>query len=445
MRIQLSEHFNYGKLIRFVFPSIMMMIFTSIYGVVDGLFVSNFVGKVPFAAINLMMPLFMILASIGFMIGTGGSAIVAKTIGEGDTRRANRYFSLFVYATLIGGTLITVLGQIFLKQAAMLFGAEGEMLDCCVRYGRITISAMPFFMLQNVFQSFFVAAEKPKLGLYVIILAGVTNMVLDALLVVVIPLGLEGAALATAISQTVGGLIPIIYFVRKNDSLLKLTGTRFYGNVMLKTCANGSSELMSNISASIVTILFNYQLMKYAGDNGVAAYGVVMYVSFIIAAIFIGYSIGVAPAISYNFGADNRTEMKNIFKRSSVLILGTSLVMTALSFFLAYPLSAIFVSYDKVLLDITVKGFRIFSFSFLFCGLNIFGSAFFTSLNNGIVSAIISFMRTFVFQCIGVLTLPLLFNDGLDGVWLSIIVSEGIAFLITLIFIFANKEKYGYM
>ena len=445
MRIQLSDHFNYGKLLRFVFPSIMMMVFTSIYGVVDGLFVSNFVGKIPFAAINLMMPLFMILASIGFMIGTGGSAIVAKTIGEGDERRASRYFSMLVYATVIGGTVITVLGHIFLKQVAVLFGAEGEMLDCCIRYGRIVITAMPFYMLQNVFQSFFVTAEKPKLGLYVIVLAGVTNMVLDALFVAVIPWGLEGAAVATAISQTVGGLLPIIYFMRKNDSLLKLTSTRFYGKVMLKTCTNGSSELMSNISASIVTILFNYQLMKYAGDNGVAAYGVIMYVSFILAAIFIGYSIGVSPAISYNYGAANKAEMKNIFKRSTVLILCASAAMTVLSFVLAYPLSAIFVSYDKVLLDMTVKGFRIFSVSFLFCGINIFGSAFFTALNNGVISAIISFMRTFVFQCAGVMLLPILFSDGLDGVWLSIIVAEGLSFALTIALIIANKKKYGYM
>ena len=445
MRIQLSEHFDYGKLIRFVIPSVTMMLFTSIYGVVDGLFVSNFVGKIPFAAINLMMPLFMILASIGFMIGTGGSAIVAKTIGQGDHRRANRYFSMLVYATLICGVVITVAGHLFLKQAAILFGAEGEMLECSVAYGRIVITAMPFYMLQNVFQSFFVTAEKPKLGLYVIVIAGVSNMILDALLVAVIPLGLEGAALATAISQTIGGLIPILYFFRKNDSLLRLCKTRLYGRILLKTCTNGSSELMSNISMSVVTILYNYQLMKYAGDNGVAAYGVVMYVSFILVAIFIGYSIGVAPAISYNYGANNRAELKNIFKKSVKIIFGTSLVLTVASFVLAQPLSAVFVSYDPVLLEMTVRGFKIFSFSFLFCGMNIFGSSFFTALNNGVISAVISFMRTLVFQCIGVLTLPLLFNSGLDGIWASIIVAEALSLILNTTMITIKKKQYGYM
>lgn len=445
MRIHLSEHFGYGKLLRFVFPSIAMMVFTSIYGVVDGLFVSNFVGKVPFAAINLMMPLFMILGAIGFMVGAGGTAIVGKTIGQGKKDKANEYFSMLIYVTFIVGVFTVIVGQAVLPAVSRLLGAEGEMLECCVLYGRIVISAMPFFMLQNVFQSFFVTAEKPKLGLYVIILAGVMNMVLDALLVAVIPLGLAGAAVATAISQAVGGIVPVIYFIRKNDSLLRLTKTRFYSKVMLKTVTNGSSELMSNVSASIVTMLYNFQLMRFAGENGVAAYGVVMYVSFILAAIFIGYSIGCAPIVSFNFGAENRAELKNVFLKSCVMILLSSLAMTVLSFVLAYPLSAIFTSYDKALLDMTVHGLKIFSISFLFCGMNIFGSAFFTALNNGIISAVISFLRTFVFQCVGVMILPELFDSGIDGVWVSIIVAEGLSFAITVILLGLNKKKYGYM
>jgi len=387
----------------------------------------------------------MILGAVGFMVGAGGTAIVGKTIGQGKREKANEYFSMLIYITAIIGVFTVIIGQIFLPSVARLFGAEGEMLEACVLYGRIVISAMPFFMLQNVFQSFFVTAEKPKLGLYVIVIAGVMNMVLDALLVAVIPLGLAGAALATSISQFFGGVIPIIYFLRKNDSLLRLTKTCFYGNVLLKTVTNGSSELMSNISASIVTILFNYQLMRFAGDNGVAAYGVVMYVSFILAAIFIGYSIGSAPIVSFNFGAKNKAEMKNVFTKSSVMILLSSLIMTALSFILAKPLSAVFVGYDEALLSITVRGFKIFSFSFLFCGMNIFGSAFFTALNNGVVSAVISFLRTFVFQCAGVLILPMLFKSGLDGIWVSIIVAEGLAFILTLALLVKNKKKYGYM
>ena len=423
----------------------MMMLFTSIYGVVDGLFVSNFVGKIPFAAINLMMPLFMILGAIGFMIGAGGAAIVGKTVGEGDRDKANAYFSMLVYILIGVGIVTVIIGQAVLVSVAKMFGAEGEMLECCIVYGRIVISATPFFMLQNVFQSFFVTAEKPKLGLYVTVLSGVMNMVLDALLVAVIPLGLAGAAIATSVSQAVGGIVPMAYFFRKNDSLLRLTGTRFYGRVLLKTVTNGSSELMSNISMSVVTILYNYQLMKYAGDNGVAAYGVVMYVGFILVALFIGYSIGSAPIISYNFGAENRAELKNVFRKSNVLILSSSAVLTVLSFVLAEPLSYVFVGYDKELLDMTVRGFRIFSFSFLFCGINIYGSAFFTALNNGVVSALISFLRTCLFQCVGVLVLPLIFSDGLDGIWASVIAAEALAFAVTALFLILKKKKYGYM
>ena len=423
----------------------MMMLFTSIYGVVDGLFVSNFVGKIPFAAVNLMMPLFMILGAIGFMIGAGGAAIVGKTVGEGDRDKANAYFSMLVYILIGAGIVTVIIGQAVLVSVAKMFGAEGEMLECCIVYGRIVISATPFFMLQNVFQSFFVTAEKPKLGLYVTVLSGVMNMVLDALLVAVIPLGLAGAAIATSVSQAVGGIVPMAYFFRKNDSLLRLTGTRFYGRVLLKTVTNGSSELMSNISMSVVTILYNYQLMKYAGDNGVAAYGVVMYVGFILVALFIGYSIGSAPIISYNFGAENRAELKNVFRKSNVLILSSSAVLTVLSFVLAEPLSYIFVGYDKELLDMTVRGFRIYSFSFLFCGINIYGSAFFTALNNGVVSALISFLRTCLFQCVGVLVLPLIFSDGMDGIWASVIAAEALAFAVTALFLILKKKKYGYM
>lgn len=445
MRIQLSDHFGYGRLLKFVFPSIAMMIFTSIYGVVDGLFVSNFVGKEPFAAINIIMPLFMILAAIGFMMGAGGTAIVASVLGQGKSDKAKEYFSMLVYITAAFGVLAVIFGQIFLPSVSRLLGADNDTIDYCVRYGRIVIVAMPFYMLQNLFQSFFITAEKPKLGLYVIVLAGVTNMVLDALFVAVFPFGLEGAAVATAISQAVGAIIPVVYFLRPNDSLLKLGKARFHGKVLLKTCTNGSSELMSNVSASIVTILFNRQLMRFGGNDAVAAYGVVMYVSFIIAAVFIGYSMGSAPIISYNYGADNKIEMTGVFKKSTVMIALSSVFFTVVLFLLSRPFSSIFVGYDKALLDMTVNGLKIFSISFLFCGYNIFGSAFFTALNNGVISAVISFLRTCVFQVLGVLILPEIFSDGLNGVWVSIIVAESLSLVVTLIMIFVNRKKYGYM
>ena len=442
MRIKLSDHFNCRKLIRFTLPSVVMMIFTSIYSVVDGLFVSNFVGKTPFAAINLIMPLLIIVGALGFMIGTGGTAIVSKTLGEGKKELANQYFSMLVYVTIIGGIIFAILGEIFLPAASVLLGAEGEMLDNCILYGRILLASMPFFMLQNVFQSFFVTAEKPQLGLAVTIAAGVTNMILDALFVAVFQFGLAGAAWATAISQTIGGVFPILYFARKNNSLLHLTKSPFYVKILLHTCTNGSSELMSNISASVVTMLYNFQLMRIAGEDGIAAYGAIMYVSFIFSAIFIGYAVGSAPIIGYHFGAGNTGELKNLLRTSLKLIGVVGCLMTALSFVLSAPMSRLFVGYDQGLYELTVRGFQIYAFSFLLCGLNIFGSAFFTALNNGLLSAIISFLRTLVFQSISVLVLPIFLD--IDGIWLAIIAAELAALAVTSSLLIANRKKYQY-
>ena len=440
--IQLSDHFGYGRLIKFVIPSVMMMIFTSIYSIVDGFFVSNFVNKTAFAAVNLIMPLLMILGAVGFMIGTGGTAIVAKTMGMGDKVLANRYFSFLTYFTIISGVILAVLGIAFARPVAHLLGAEGEILDYCVLYARLVLLGLPFFMLQNVFQSFFITAEKPKLGLWVIVAAGVTNMVLDALLVAVFQLGLAGAALATAISQLVGGVIPLIYFGRKNTSTLKLGKTEFYGKTLLHTCTNGSSELMSNISASVVTIFYNAQLMRFAGEDGIAAYGAIMYVSFIFAAIFIGFVMGSSPIVSFHYGAGNTDELKSLFKKSLAIVSVTSVIMTVSSLLLASPLSELFVGYDRGLYELTVHGFLIFSFVFLTMGINIFGSAFFTALNNGVISAIIAFLRTLVFQIASVLILPEFFE--LDGVWFSIIVADVLSFVVTACFLVAKRKKYNY-
>lgn len=403
MRIQLSDHFNYKKLLRFTLPSIVMMIFTSIYGVVDGFFVSNFVGKTPFTAVNFIMPFLMILGAVGFMFGTGGSALIAKTLGEGDPGRANRLFSLFIYISAACGAALAFLGILLLRPIASLLGAKGEMLEYCVTYGRIVLLALPAYTLQFEFQSFFVTAERPQLGLAVTVLSGLTNMVLDALLVAVFPLGLQGAAAATAIGQCVGGIVPVIYFCRPNSSLLRLGKTEFDGKALLKACTNGSSEFVSNISMSMVSMLYNVQLLRYAGEDGVAAYGVLMYVNLIFLAAFIGYSVGTAPVIGYHYGAGNHRELKGLLKRSLVLVGISSVVMLAAGEILARPLSQIFVGYDQGLMDMTMRGFVIYSFSFLFAGVGIFGSSFFTALNNGLVSAVISFLRTLVFQVVAVL------------------------------------------
>lgn len=442
MNIQLSDHFNYKRLLRFSLPSIIMMIFTSVYGVVDGFFVSNFVGKTPFAAVNFIMPFLMILGSLGFMFGTGGGAYIAKTLGEGNHEKANQYFSLFIYVSTISGIVIMAAALIFLRPIAELLGAEGAMLDDCVLYGRIILTVLPALVLQYAFQSFFITAEKPQLGLMVSVAAGMTNIIGDALFVAVFHWGLAGAAAATALGQVVGGLLPLLYFARPNTSLLRLRKTTFDGRALLKACTNGSSELMSNISMSLVSMLYNIQLMKYAGENGVAAYGVLMYVNMIFLATFIGYSNGTAPITSYHYGAENHAEVKSLLRKSFVIIGTFSVSMFIIAEVMAMPLSKIFVGYDQELLAMTAKAFAIYSFSFLFSGIAIYGSAFFTALNDGLTSALISFLRTLLFQVVAVLLFPIIWD--VDGIWISVVAAEIVAAFVTVLFIIGKRNKFHY-
>ena len=445
MRIQLSDHFTYRKLLTFTLPSILMMIFTSIYGVVDGLFVSNFAGDIPFKAVNLIMPFLMTVATVGFMFGSGGTAIVANTFGAGHKEKANRCFSLFVYVTFALGVVFAAAAFIFLRPISALLGAEGEILENCVLYGRVVLCALPFLVLQFLFQSFFVAAEKPRIGLFVIIAAGITNMVLDAVLVTLLPqeYKLAGAAIATAASQFVGGFVPLIYFIRPNSSILRLGKTSFDGKAILKACTNGSSEFMSNVTMSLVGMLYNIQLLRFAGDDGVAAYGVMMYVSMIFSAVFVGYSVGTAPVIGYHNGAGNHAELQGILKKSIVILAISGLAMLAAAEWLATPLSRIFVGYSRSLMDMTVHGFAIFAVSFPFMGYAIFASGFFTALNDGVTSAIISFLRTLVFQLGAVLLLPMLWE--LDGIWWSVVVAEVMAVVFSVIFLIAKRKRFHYM
>ena len=430
MKIQLSDHFTYKMLLRFVLPSIIMMVFTSIYGVVDGLFVSNFVGKTPFAAVNLVMPFIMIFGGIGFMFGTGGSALVAKTMGEGDKHRANRYFTMMIVVTLICGVIISTVGVIYMEPISIFLGADEEMLADCVLYGRIVLAFNTAFMLQNVFQSFLIAAEKPKLGLWVTVAAGITNMVL-------------GAAIATGISQVVGGVLPLVYFLRPNSSLLRMTKTKLELRPILQASGNGASELVSNVTASVVGMLYNFQLLRLSGQNGVAAYGVLMYVEFIFAAVFIGYAIGCAPIISYHFGAGNQVELKNLLKKSVLLMGVGGLLMVGAAQALAVPMARLFVGYDDTLCQMTVHAFRISTVAFALVGFNIFNSSFFTALNDGMVSAIISFLRTFVFKLSAVLLLPMIWE--LDGIWWAGVAAEICAFGVGLAFLLGKRKKYHYM
>ena len=440
--IQLSDHFNYPRLLRYTAPSIIMMVVTSIYGVVDGFFVFNFAGKTPFAAVNFIYPFLMILGCVGFMFGTGGSALISLTFGMGDKKKANEVFSLLVYTAAACGLVFALLGFVFAGPVAVLLGAEGQLLKDSISYARICLLALPFFILQYEFQCLFATAEKPKLGLYVTVASGVTNMILDALFVAVFHWGLEGAAAATALSQFVGGVIPLWYFGHENSSLLRLVKCRFDGRALWKTCTNGSSELMSNISMSLVSMLYNMQLMKYAGENGIAAYGVLMYVSFIFQAIFIGYAVGAAPVIGYHHGAHNYGELKGLLRKSLLLIGGFSILMFGAGQLLAKPLSMLFVGYDQELLQITVRAFMIFSFAFLFSGFAILGSSFFTALNDGMTSALISFLRTLVFQCMAVLVFPVLW--GIDGIWLSTVAAEMMAVLMTVLFLVGKRKRYHY-
>lgn len=442
MAVHLSEHFTYQKLFKAVMPSICMMVFTSIYSIVDGLFVSNFVGTTAFAAVNFVMPVIMALGAIGFMFGAGGSALVAKTLGEGNREQANKIFSMVVYFNLLVGVMLSIAGNFLIEPVAKAMGATPEMLPDCALYGRILVGVVFIFMTQNIFQSFFIVAEKPMLGFLITLLAGVVNMILDATLVAGLHLGLLGAALATAISYGVGGVVPVIYFARNNQSLLRLVKTKFDFKAIGQSCLNGSSELLSNISASVVGVLFNMQLLKFAGENGVAAYGVIMYASFIFAAIFFGYCIGIAPIIGYHYGAENHQELKNLLKKSLLIVCVAGLVMTGLTESLARPLASIFVGYDATLLQMTTVGMRLFSLSFLVCGINFFTSSFFTALNNGLISAVISFARTLVFQITCVLVLPVFF--GLNGIWLSMIGAELLATGVSVICILTQKRRYHY-
>lgn len=466
MQIQLSDHFTYRRLLRFVLSPILMMIFTSVYSVVDGLFVSNFAGKTPFASLNFIYPVIMVLGAVGFMFGAGGTAIVSKTLGEGHKTHANRYFTLVVIVTAVCGVVLAVTGIFVVEPLARLMGADGEMVEgdmlyYCVLYARIILVALPFFMLQNLFQSFFITAEKPKLGFVFTIASGVTNIVLDALFVAVFKWGLAGAAAATAVSQAVGGIAPLIYFARQNGSLLRFTKTKWYGRIVAKSCVNGSSELLGNVAMSLVSMIYNAKLMQIAGEDGVSAFGVMMYVQFIFVAIFIGYCIGTAPIIGYDYGAQNREELQNIFKKSMIIIAVVGVAMLALAEGLADVISMMFFNKSmikdgmtadeiaeierqiQVLRPMTANGLRLYSICFIFAGFNMFCSSMFTALNNGLISAVSSFARTLVFQIGAIFVLPLFL--GLNGIWLSTVAAEFLTLILSVVLFIANNKRYQYV
>ncbi|MCI9450466.1 MAG: MATE family efflux transporter [Clostridiales bacterium] len=442
MKISLSDHFTYKKLFKFTLPSILMMIFTSIYGVVDGFFVSNTVGKDAFVGVNLIMPFIIILGTLGFMFGSGGSALVSKTMGEGKDEKAGKIFSLLIYFSAALAVLLAVLAFIFMRKVAELLGASEDIIDYCVTYGRILVLALPFYSLQMEFHTFTMTAERPMLGFATTIAAGLTNIILDALLMGVFHLGIAGAAIATAISQTIGGVIPLIYFIRPNSSRLQLGKTEWDAHAIIKTCTNGCSEFVGNISGSITAMLYNFQLLKYAGESGVAAYGVLMYVNMVFIAIFIGYYNGTSPIVGYHYGAGNKDELKNLLRKAFIITVSVGAVMLILAYVLASPLAHIFVGSSEELTEFTKRAFSIFAISFPFCGIAIMGSGFFTSLNNGFISAVISFLRTVVFQIAAVMILPIFM--GSDGIWTSIVATEFMAATLSIAFLIAKRKQYEY-
>ena len=443
MSIQLSDHFTYRKLSAFVLPTIAMMVLTSMYTMVDALFISHFVGEIALAAVNFVFPVIMLLGGLGFMLGTGGTALVAKTFGQGDNDRARRYFTqVTLLAALLGGAMAGI-GILFLPQMCILLGGTDKLMPDAVLYGRVMLGFLPCCILQCTFQALVVAAEKPKMAFWLSVAGGVTNLALDLLFVVFFGWGLAGAALATGLSQAVAGLIPVVYFFFPNNSLLRFVRTRLELRPMLQACSNGASELVTGISASFIGMLYNYQLLQYYGEEGVAAYGVVMYVAFLFGSIIFGYDLGCNPLFAYNHGAENHAELRNLFRKSLVLITGAGIILCASALLFSSPLAYLFVGYSAELTELAKYAFCVFSVYFALHGYNIFASGLFTAMNNGFISALIAFSRTFLFQSVAVLLLPLLFGAG--GIWWSAAVAEVSTLCISVYLVLRFRSRYGYL
>lgn len=442
MAIQLSDHFSYGRLLRFTGPTMGTMVFLSIYVMVDGLFVSNFVGKTSLAAVNLIWPFITLFGVLGMMIGSGGSALVGKLIGQRKTARANQVFSMLIWVDLVAGLVFGTIAFIGVPFIAQMLGANGELLQEATVYGRIVAVSIPFTMLQDAFQSFLVVAERPKMGFVVIASAGVANIALDALFIIVFGWGIAGAAIATLIGEVSGGVVPLIYFLCNKTSLLQLRRARPVGHVLRATCFNGLSEFISNISMSLVGLLYNYQLMIYIGSDGVAAFGVTMDVSFVFMAIFLGYCIGSSPLVSFNYGARNKRELSNLFRKSIIILIAMGIAMTVLAELIAPLFARLFVGYDAELMELTVYGLSLYKWAFLVMGINLFGSAFFTALNNGLVSGLLSGTRTLVFECAAVMLLPMFF--GTNGIWAAMPVAEFISLALVVFSLVYLHRFYGY-
>lgn len=444
MKIELSGHYSYSRILKTCIPSVLMILTTSVYSIVDGLFVSNFAGTTSFAALNIIWPAIATVAAFGLMFGTGGSALVAMVIGQDDRDRANGIFTMLIRAMLILGAVCGTLLFIFMRPVSIWLGADEAMLPDCIRYGRILVCAMPAFMSQMAFNSFFMTAEKPQLGTLLTVICGITNIAFDALFIVVFGWGLTGAAIATVLGMAVGGIYPLYYFSSKkrNTTKLKFVKADTDWHCIVRCCSNGLSEYVGNIALNIVSMCYNLQLMKLIGQDGVAVYGILMYIGYVYASVYIGYNIAVSPIVSFNYGAQNHDELKSLLRKSIVILLVAGTILTGLSEILSSPMAGIFVGYDPGLKALTARAIRIYMISFMICGLNMFVSAWFTALNNGIVSACAAFARTLVFEMGAIFILPLLL--GLDGVWLAVDVADMLALVLAVILLSTFRKRYNY-
>lgn len=441
MTNSIAQKFNVFTLLKFAFPTMVMMVFMSLYTIVDGIFVSRLVGSNALSAVNIVYPVISLLIACGIMLSTGGSAIVARQMGEKREQEARENFSMLAVVSVLTGIVILVLGLMFLEPICRILGGTPVLLEDCKIYLGVLLGFGPLTMLQMLFQTFFVTAGKPGLGLGLTLTGGVVNMVLDYVFMGPMQMGVLGAALATGLGQAIMAVAGVVYFLKVKGNLYFVKPV-FRGNILLQSCGNGSSEMVSNLSTAVVTFLFNITMLKLAGEDGVAAITIVLYGQFLFTALYLGFSMGVAPVVSFNYGNQNHAQLKRIYKICIGFILGSSVFILGIALLFSEPIVGIFTGEENHTYELAVEGFFQFSFNYLFAGINIFASALFTSLSNGKISAIISFCRTFVFITVSIVLLPRVM--GITGVWLSVPLAELVTLFISITYLKGQKEVYHY-
>ena len=436
----LSRAYTLSGLVRFALPSMVMMVFLSVYTIVDGIFISNFVGTLALGAVNIIFPLISLEMGLGIMLATGSNAIIARRLGEGDAALARQNFSLVVLVAVVCGLMVEGLALLFLPQIIDLLGASAAQYPYCRDYPRAMLLFAPALFLQVGFQSYFVTAGRPKLGLLVMVGAGLVNIGLDYLL---IPrLGVAGAGLATGLGYMVPAMAGLCFFARPRGGDLYLVRPSLERGLLWRACLNGSSEMVSNMANAVSTFLFNIMFMRCYGEDGVAAITMALYFQFVFAAVYFGYSGGVAPIISYKFGNGDTAGLRQVVRDSFRFILGISLLNFTVAILVSAPALLLFAGGNREVASIAQEGFPLFAVSFLFAGVGIFASNMFTALSDGVTSALISFMRTLLFLALAILLLPLVFKEA--GLWAAISVAEGMGALVALVCLVLRRPQYQY-